>query len=269
MIVLKRVLKTGLRAALRIPVLDRAVLALIQTRSQSPWSRRHPYDAANNVQTSGTLTGRLLTAEGTTAYGAAQPSILRQAFATIPSRRDCHFIDLGCGMGRPLLVATEFDFAAITGVEISPALGRAARRNADRFQRLHPNRRTIEIVIGDALGYELPTRKMVVFLYNPFDENAMRRLLQKIETSLAADPREFYIVYYNPVWASLLDASPWFERRYAAQLSYHQSEIGFGPDESDAVVVWQNKGNPHPLPPGDAGASVKVVRQGVSARVGA
>jgi SAM-dependent methyltransferase len=216
------------------------------------------------VRTSGMLPGFVLRPgepinAPTTIYSAAQPSIIRKALATIPDRQYCHFLDLGCGKGRPLLIATEFGFAAITGVELSPTLSRIARRNASVFFHAHPDRPGISIVTGDALAHKLPQEKLVVFLYNPFGRALIAQLLSNIESSLQAISRELYIVYYNPTWADALDASTALERRYAAQLPYDPSEIGFGPDEADAVVVWQNRGNPRPRPPGIPAAPVTIV----------
>jgi len=102
----------------------------------------------------------------------------------------------------------------------------------------------------------------VIFLYNPFQRPLIAQLLGRIESSLQAISRELYIVYYNPVWADVFDASAALERRFAAQLPYDQSEIGYGPDEWDVVVVWQNRGNPHPCPPGTPTARVSIAARG-------
>ena len=45
-------------------------------------------------------------------------------------------------------------------------------------------------------------------------------------------------------------------------------EIGYGPDESDAVVIWQNRGNPHPCPAGDPDAPVTIVTPGMRVEIG-
>jgi SAM-dependent methyltransferase len=245
---LKEVLKRMILLAMRIPFWGRAIIDHYERRPLlNGWNREHPYDLIHCVNTSGTVPGFVL-APGASAYAAAQPSIIRGALAAIPQPQHCHFLDLGCGKGRPLLIATEFGFPAITGVECSPTLSSIARRNSAIFARTYPDRPRIEIVTGDAPAYKLPEQNLVVFLYNPFGRPRMVQLLSSIETSLRTTPRELYIVYYNPAWAEVLDASSALERRYAAQLPYHPSEIGYGPDESDSVVVWQNRGNRHRLP---------------------
>lgn len=176
-------------------------------RHDAEWSRKHPFDQLHGVDTSGFVPGFLLTL-GFSAYAAAQPGIIRKALIAIPEPQQCRFLDLGCGKGRPLLVATEFGFPAITGVEVSPGLARIARRNAGILANAHPDRTRINIVTADATKYRLPAESLVIFLYNPFEGPLVARLLGNIEVSLLQSPRTLYIVYYNPVFAGILDASP-------------------------------------------------------------
>ncbi|WP_428540276.1 methyltransferase domain-containing protein [Rhodopila sp.] len=264
----KAILKRTMWRAAQMPPLGRALIGYYELKSSaSGWTREHPYDRANGVQTSGFIPGRVLRSDGSNAYLGAQPSIVRRALTAIPDPADCHFLDLGCGKGRALLVATEFGFASITGVELSATLSAIARRNAAVFARTHPDRTPIHVVTGDALTHRLPQTNLVIFLYNPFHRPLMSQLLLNIEGSIRATGREIYIVYYNPTWADVLDASYALERRYAAQLAYDPVEIGYGPDQSDAVVIWQNRGNPQPHPPGDPTVAVTVVSPGIRVEI--
>jgi SAM-dependent methyltransferase len=271
----KAILKRIIWLAAQVPVLLPTVIALYEFKpDERGWRRKHPYDRAHGVRTSGALPGFVIKPGDpmdapTTVYGAAQPSIIRTALAAIPDAQHCHFLDLGCGKGRPLFIATEFGFHAITGVELSPTLARIARRNANVFSRTHPDRTRIDIVTGDARVHKLPTGKLTVFLYNPFDRPIIEQVLKNIEASLHTTHRDLYIVYYNPAWADVLDASTTLERRYAAQIPHAPNEIGYGPDESDAVVIWQNRGNPNPRPPGIATAAVTIVSPGQRAEIAA
>jgi SAM-dependent methyltransferase len=259
--------------AAQLSILRPALIALYAYKSLDQSStREHPYDRAHGVRTSGIVPGFVLKPGDSmevyaTAYIAAQPSILRRALAVIPDPHHSCFLDLGCGKGRPLLIATEFNFLTITGVEFSPTLSRIARRNAAIFAHAHPDRSRIDVVTGDALAYKLPKEKLVIFLYNPFDRPLMAQLLSNIEISLHATPRDLYIVYYNPTWAGVLDASTTLERRYAAQLPYDPTEVGYGPDTTDAVVIWQNRGNPHRPPPGNPDAPVVIAAPGMRAEI--
>jgi len=262
----KAVARRTIKAAMSIPWFTRLGGPVLigyyeahKGRHQTQWARKHPFDRQYGVDTSGFVPGLLLGSSLNNGYAGAQPGIIRKALAVIPEPHQCHFLDLGCGKGRPLVVATEFGFPAITGVEVSPGLARIARRNAGILANAYPDRTRINIVTADATKYRLPTESLVVFLYNPFDGPLIEQLLGNIEAPLRQRPRTLYIVYYNPVFASILDASPALERRYAAQIPYDPGELGYGPDTSDAVVIWQNRGNPHLLPAGRPDAAVSVV----------
>ena len=106
----------------------------------------------------------------------------------------------------------------------------------------------IDVVTGDALDYELPKGKLVLFLYNPFQQSLIARLLANVEASLRESNREIYVVYYNPDFADVFDASTSLERRHAARVPCDPGEIGYG-EESDTVFIWQNRNTLHPLPP--------------------
>ena len=261
--------------AAKVPPLRLAIIACYEFMpigGGPSWSRQHPYDREHGLRTSRALPGYLIRPGDpfervTTAYVPAQPSIIRTSLAAIPALENCHFLDIGCGKGRALIVATEFDFRAITGIELSPTLARVARRNAAACARRHPQRTAVNVVCGDALKWNLPEDSLVVFLYNPFGRQLMAQLLTRIEASLLENQRQLYIIYYNPASADVFDGSAHLERRYAAQLPYDGAELGYGPDESDAVVIWQNRGNQHPLPPGMPSAPVTIVVPGLRAEI--
>jgi SAM-dependent methyltransferase len=161
-----------------------------------------------------------------------------------------NFVDLGCGKGRTLAVASEFPFIDIVGVELSSALVSVARANAKIIARNFPSRTGIRVVEGDAATYDLPAGDLVLYLYNPFAEPVVARVVQALEAAMASQRLgRVYVVYYNPVAGHCFDASAAFCRHSAFQAPYSQEEMGFGPDESDAVVIWQDLRQPMPQVP--------------------
>src|SRR5688572_21174130 len=122
-------------------------------RIYNGWERRHPFDVAHGLDTSGYLPaaqcapGDAAMASEITCYGGSQPSIVRAVLARLPVREQYAFVDLGCGKGRPLAVASEFPFRRIVGIEIAPELAAVARSNAAILASRHPDRRPIEIEI--------------------------------------------------------------------------------------------------------------------------
>jgi SAM-dependent methyltransferase len=207
----------------------------------------HPFDKQYGIRTSGFLPGSVLRLpdpdKKNTAYIGylgVQPSIIRRALNLLPHHNNATFLDLGCGKGRALMVASEFPFRSVIGVEISRELVRVAKKNAQVMGQNLPEQTPITVVNGNALDYALPEGNLIVFLYNPFGEYLIRGLLTKIETALLKKDSSIWVVYINPVWGHLFDTSPALSRIYAESVPYDPREIGFGPDSSDVVIIWQD-----------------------------
>ena len=213
--------------------------------------RTHPFDSAHGIATSGNELPRDFLAqdsavENAFAYLGSQPSVIRQALSMLPSVYHATFMDIGCGKGRPLFVATEFPFKGIVGVELSPRLAAIARRNAATMRTRYPDRTPVRIALADASTFAMPAGDLVIFMYHPFGEAAMQKLLARIETALAGEERRsICVIYYNPVLARLFDASPFLHRRFAGMLPYSAEEIGYGLDlREDPITIWQGGSAP-------------------------
>lgn len=103
-------------------------------------------------------------------------------------------LDYGAGMGRVLAAATRYPFQRLIGVELSPELCALARANVARVlskRGLPP----IEVVQGDARGYQVPDDVTVFFLYNPFVGEVLEAVVRHIDESLARSPREAKVLY--------------------------------------------------------------------------
>lgn len=224
----------------------------------SNWDRKHPFDRLHGTDTSGFLSGDdILTGHPAedhgSPYAGAQPSVLRTVLATLPRLKHCTFIDLGCGKGRPMLVASEFPFRDIVGVELSPPLAEVARKNAAIIGTRYPGRTPVRVEVGDATAYPMPEGDVVLFIYNSFDRELMLEVVEGVEAALAADAqRSIYVVYCNPASGDCFDASPLLTRRYAQMLPYTPEEQGFAEDAADAIIVWQGGNAPLPAPRADA-----------------
>lgn len=238
----KRLARPVLRAAARVPPVRRALIAWYDGRdSGNGWSRPHPFDLREGTRTSGSVPGFLIRGgdsfdRPTTNYGACQPSVASYALAQVPDPERFAFVDLGCGKGRVMAVASEFPFRAVVGIELSPALARIARRNAALIADRHPERPRLVVQDGDATRVPLPRGPLVLFMYNPFGADVV--------SAVAARARalpELYVVYVNPVHGHVLDRSPALRRHHAATVTYAPEEIGFGPGSDDAVVIWRRR----------------------------
>src|SRR6185437_10401502 len=150
---------------------------------------RHPFDLEFGTRTSGLVAGRHLQSrhrEGrdATAYYAVAPSVFHALMARWqrtrpPAPVDSYtFIDLGAGMGRALLLAAEYPFGNVVGVEMHPALTRIARRNMALWRRRAQSTAPMRMLCRNAADFPLPLGPCLVFLFNPFGAPVLRRVLR-------------------------------------------------------------------------------------------
>jgi predicted RNA methylase len=221
------------------------------------WERVHPFDRQNGVDTSGyvapeALPGSRFSQTWRHIYGGSQPSIIRAALRELPELTGFSFLDLGAGKGRPAMVAAEFPFQEVVGVELAASLAEIAVRNVAIFQARRPGLAPIRIVNADAAAYPMPAGDLAVFLYNPFGREIVERVVANIEAALAAAPRRVFVIYYNPVQGVCFDAAPSLRRYFAAEIPYAAQERGFGPDDADPVVIWSGGADVAAKPGADA-----------------
>jgi SAM-dependent methyltransferase len=158
--------------------------------------------------------------EELTAYYGVAPSILHGLLdiwlhRTTPQPIErTVFLDIGAGKGRALLLASQFPFLRVEGVELNPSLARIAEANVSlwhndvRAEALAP----ITLHHADATTHPFPSEPTLAFLFHPFELPILRRFLRHVERSLAQHPRSFDLLYANAEHGSLLDRHPAFTR---------------------------------------------------------
>lgn len=87
------------------------------------------------------------------------------------------FVDIGCGKGRVLILASRQPFKRIIGFDYSQSLLNVCRRNL-RHLRLETR---CETCLGDAASFPFPEGELMLFLYNPFDSPLFETVLDRIK----------------------------------------------------------------------------------------
>lgn len=210
------------------------------------WTRVHPFDVAHGIDTSGFVAASECTTDRALAtrispYVGSQPSIIRAALARLPEPEQYAFVDIGCGKGRPLVVASELPYQRVLGVELAAHLAQVGQANAKTIAVRYPERTPIEIRVGNACAVEAPATKVVYYMYHAFNRVLVDALVANLERQLGADLEHAFFVYYDPVHSAALDNSPCFARWSAQMIDYAADELGFGPDLADTVVIWQSR----------------------------
>ncbi len=229
----------------------------------------HPFDRAHGTDTSGLIPG-LAIAAGTdarlsdlTAYYGIAPSILQSILDLWLQRTNPHpiertvFLDVGAGKGRAVLLASEYPFLRVEGIELNAGLAAIAEANAARWRKdaransLSP----ITVHHADATSHPLPPEAILAFLFHPFELPVLRRFLRHVEASLTLHPRPFDLIYVNAEHDSYLDRHPALHRLWTGlvpmSLEDHtadleaiaeQKEYGSTGDELCSIYRFQRRG---------------------------
>ena len=140
-----------------------------------------------------------------------QKSAVSQSLAHCASR-DFTFIDLGSGKGRVLLMASDYPFKSIVGVEFMPDLHRAAQKNIASYSNDRQRCRQIESVCMDARDFHFPSGPLVVYLFNPFSESTFVQVLENLHRSVEQAARPVYIAYRFTEFDGMLVQAAWLEK---------------------------------------------------------
>jgi SAM-dependent methyltransferase len=186
----------------------------------------HPFDSLHGTDTSGLIPGKII-AQGTsakveelTAYYGVAPSILHGLLDIWLQRANPQpiettvFLDVGAGKGRALLLASQYPFLRVEGVELNPTLARIAQANISLWNHDVQANALAPITLrhADATTHTLPPEPTLAFLFHPFELPILRRFLHHVERSISLHPKPFDLLYANAEHGSLLDRHPAFTR---------------------------------------------------------
>ena len=122
------------------------------------------------------------------------------------------FIDLGSGKGRTLLMASDYPFKKIIGVELLPSLNEAAQANIAAYKSENQKCFALESICGDACEFTFPEEPLALYLFNPLPEDGLVRVLSNLQVSLEKNPRECFVLYYNPLLEKHLSNESWLKK---------------------------------------------------------
>jgi SAM-dependent methyltransferase len=121
-----------------------------------------------------------------------------------------NFIDFGSGKGRTLLLASEYPFARIIGVELSGQLHQVARHNLSVWQESRNVVAQMSATHADATQFKLPAGPCVLYFFNPFKASVLEHVLENIMASYKVAPRHLVLIYANPTAKHVVDGCELF-----------------------------------------------------------
>lgn len=145
-------------------------------------------------------------------YMPTEPVVFREMLDAVAGQpgfefRDFTFIDLGSGKGRTLLMAAEYPFRRIVGVELLPALHEIAQENLRQYKSEAQQCSALEAICGDATQFALPQEPLLIYLFNPFPEAGLRQVIGNLAQSLREHPRRVFVLYHNALLEHVLAES--------------------------------------------------------------
>ena len=141
---------------------------------------------------------------------------------------DFTFVDLGSGKGRTLLMASDYPFRRIVGVELLPALHAIAIENLAQYRNESQKCFACESICADATRFPLPEGPLVIYLFNPFPEAGLLRAMANLEKSIQMNPRPAYVLYHNPEFEQVLTGRTMRLRKMAGTLQYSIFAVDIG-----------------------------------------
>ncbi|MDR1728178.1 MAG: class I SAM-dependent methyltransferase [Acidobacteriota bacterium] len=118
------------------------------------------------------------------------------------------FLDMGSGKGRMLFVAAEYPFRKVQGVEYETELHELAKANIRTYR--HKRRRCggIESVLANAAEFDFPDGDLVVYLFNPFGEQVMAKMLANLKAAIQRTPRHVVVLLMYPELSYMFERMP-------------------------------------------------------------
>jgi precorrin-6B methylase 2 len=188
-------------------------------------TKDHYYDKKLGIETSGyyKFADDLSLNKDGVPYVATPYHLLEKMINYLKLNSDDVFIDFGSGKGRVIFFVAGQKVKKVTGLELHKELVNIAQVNLNNLKLKNTR---VEIINDDAAIFDAKDGT-VFFMFNPFGEKTIARVIGNIKDTLAANPRKIRIVYYSPAFSELLDKQDWLAP---------EGEI-----EDTGIFVWRNK----------------------------
>jgi predicted RNA methylase len=162
-------------------------------------------------------------------YFATEPWLFEQIMQALPADlREFTFVDLGSGKGRALLMASDYPFRSILGVDFLSDLHHTAKKNIENYSSERQQCKQIESINLDARDFVFPAEPLVVYMFNSFPEPVLAEVLENLRRSVEQNPRRAYVAYRYLEFEALLQKCGWLEKAAGTEhwVVYRNREIG-------------------------------------------
>jgi hypothetical protein len=141
-----------------------------------------------------------------TLYKTIDPSRIEQALQGLKIHiPDYTFVDVGSGKGLALLLASNYPFRKVIGVEFALELHQIATSNIQKYQTSKRQCADVQSLHMDATLFDFPETPLVLYLYHPFEEPLMKLVIARLRESYSDNPRPLVVLYVQPKVRQPLD----------------------------------------------------------------
>ncbi len=138
---------------------------------------------------------------------------------------DSIFIDIGSGLGRNLLVASEYPFKQIIGIELISKLHEIAEWNIKLYENSEQNCRNIKSICINVLDFDFPEHdNLILYFYNPFSEVVFADFFEKILDFIMYKQRKFKLIFLHVVY-NIVEKSAFFKQEKSFQSKWGRISI--------------------------------------------
>lgn len=132
-------------------------------------------------------------------YSKTEEKHLQKIFSSLTFVGRERLLDIGCGKGCVLRVASDYPFEKVTGIEIDGRLTAIATNN---FRILGMENR-VQCFQVNAAEFEGYGDYNIFFLFNPFSGTVMKEVVDKLLEVSEKNP--ITVIYHNPVYMELFE----------------------------------------------------------------
>ena len=207
----------------------------------------HPFDAEHGTDTSGLIAAEDLADSRrrksihNTGFYATAPSLFHQAFSRLHVDFERFtFVDLGAGKGRILMLASNFPFRRVLGVELAPELQAIAERNLSVYRPTARQCEDVQCILSDVRDFVFPPVPLVIFMWHPFVGPVFEQVMANLQESLRQAPREVYLVYLKPEFEHVVAGVSQLRKLWESHLTMSEQDFAayIFPDQSEVCVAY-------------------------------
>lgn len=119
-----------------------------------------------------------------------------QLLQQLKPNKSLNFVDIGAGIGKAQLIAADYGFNNLRGVELIQSLCDCAQENFYKFGPLYSDK-VFSISCGDALVFPLEVQDGVFLLNDPFSNEVFSLFVDRILQHFSTCKHEVVIIYKN------------------------------------------------------------------------